>query len=319
MSALFELDYGVTDRLSATFGVPYVWAKYTGALPAPSNLPVDNCQCWHSSLQDFSVAARYRFGDERWAVTPLVRYVQPSHDYRFKGEAVVGRNLREVQLGFAVGTRLAFLPRASVHGPTPTRWSRRSWTSHSTDTTLTSIWVTPSLAGSISAGPASGIGRMAESGPVPSRGTPSRFRVSYSTRPLVWRNAIGSCASTTGRSEAGSPIPSDRSTCSHRSPGWSREPTPTGASPTQSARAGTSACRTDRASRRDQPVTAHRVSLTERVHWGCPLNAAADRSGRCPSFRGSGRKGSSCRREIRRSSSSELAGLDSSAGAAVRL
>ena len=109
-----EIEYGVTDRLSATVGVPYVWAKYTGALPAPSGLPVDNCQCWHSDLQDFTLSARYRLGDESWAVTPLVRYVLPSHDYEYHGEAVVGRDLWEVQAGVHLGMRLSFLPKASV-------------------------------------------------------------------------------------------------------------------------------------------------------------------------------------------------------------
>jgi hypothetical protein len=112
----FELDYGVTDRLDVTFGIPYVWAKYTGSLPPPSGLPVDSCQCWHSSFQDFSLSARYRFGDDPWAATPVVRYVRPSHDYNFVGEAAVGRDLEEFQIGLAAGARLAgFLPRASVH------------------------------------------------------------------------------------------------------------------------------------------------------------------------------------------------------------
>ncbi len=110
-----ELDYGVTDRLSATFGVPYVFAKYTGSLPSPSRLPVDQCQCWHSSFQDLFLAARYRLGNDVWAATPVVRYVRPSHDYNFVGEASVGRDLEEVQAGLNVGTRLiTFLPQASV-------------------------------------------------------------------------------------------------------------------------------------------------------------------------------------------------------------
>jgi hypothetical protein len=115
MSADFELDYGVTDRFSATFGIPYVFAKYTGGLPPPSNLPVDACRCWHSALQDFSLSARYRFGDDTWAITPLVRYVRPSHDYRFQGEAVAGRNLQEGQLGLNAARRLTpFSPRATL-------------------------------------------------------------------------------------------------------------------------------------------------------------------------------------------------------------
>lgn len=111
----FEVDYGVTDRLSATLEIPYVFAKYTGDMPPPSGLPVDACGCWHSTFQDLSLAARYRLGDERWAVTPLLRYVQPSHDYAYQGEAVVGRDLRELQVGVDLGARLAgLLPKASV-------------------------------------------------------------------------------------------------------------------------------------------------------------------------------------------------------------
>ena len=114
-SALVEMDYGVTDRLSASVSVPYVFAKYTGAMPPPSGLAVDSCACWHSALQDLSVAARYRFGDERWAVTPTLKYDGPTHDYAHVGEAVVGRSLREVQVGAAAGMRLvSVLPKASV-------------------------------------------------------------------------------------------------------------------------------------------------------------------------------------------------------------
>ncbi len=115
MSVLFEVDYGITDRLSTTFGIPYVFAKYTGSLPAPSRLPLDNCQCWHSSFQDFSLAARYRFGNETWALTPGVRYVRPSHDYTFRGEAVVGRDLEEAQVGVTAARRLVgLLPGATL-------------------------------------------------------------------------------------------------------------------------------------------------------------------------------------------------------------
>ena len=114
-SALLELEYGVTDRLSASVGIPYVWAKYTGALPPPSNLPVDACACWHSGFQDFAVTARYRLGSDFLALTPHVRYVFPSHDYAYKGEAVLGRDLEELQVGASAGARLpGVLSKASV-------------------------------------------------------------------------------------------------------------------------------------------------------------------------------------------------------------
>ena len=114
-SAVFEAEYGITDRLSASFGVPYVWAKYTGALPPPSGLPVDACKCWHSGWQDFAVTARYRFGTDTLALTPHVRYLLPSHDYRYQGEAVVGRDLDELQVGASAGLRLpGLLSSASI-------------------------------------------------------------------------------------------------------------------------------------------------------------------------------------------------------------
>jgi hypothetical protein len=114
-SALLEMEYGVTDRLSASFGIPYVRAKYTGALPPPSGRPVDACKCWHSGFQDFAFTARYRLGNDSFAFTPHVRYVLPSHDYRYQGEAVIGRNLQELLVGASAGTRLpGFLSKASV-------------------------------------------------------------------------------------------------------------------------------------------------------------------------------------------------------------
>jgi hypothetical protein len=107
MSVEIEAEYGFTSRLSVTLGIPYVFAKYTGAMPPPSRLPVDACGCWHSSFQDFSLSARYRLGNDTWAVTPVVRWGQPSHRYPYQGEAVVGRNLPEAQIGVFAGARLA--------------------------------------------------------------------------------------------------------------------------------------------------------------------------------------------------------------------
>jgi len=113
-SALVEVDYGVTERFAATGAVPYIFAKYTGANPPLSGLPRDTCRCWNSSFQDFSIAGRYRFGDEFWAITPSARLIVPSHDYAYRGEAVVGGNLTQVLMGIAGGLRLVALPKASL-------------------------------------------------------------------------------------------------------------------------------------------------------------------------------------------------------------
>ena len=114
-SVLAEAEFGITDRFAATVGLPYVFAKYTGALPPISRLPVDSCACWHSSFQDVALGARYRLGTDVWALTPSFRYGQPSHDYPFQGEAVVGRNLPEARVGVVGAIKLVgLLPKASV-------------------------------------------------------------------------------------------------------------------------------------------------------------------------------------------------------------
>jgi hypothetical protein len=116
-SVLAEVDFSVTDRFAVSVGLPYVFAKYTGAMPPFSRRPNDACGCWHSGFQDFSFSGRYRFGNDVWAITPLVAYGQPSHDYPFQGEAVVGKNLKEVRVGASAGLKLAhLLPKASVQG-----------------------------------------------------------------------------------------------------------------------------------------------------------------------------------------------------------
>jgi hypothetical protein len=117
VTVLLEADYGVTDRLSATLGLPYIFARYKGDQPPPPipYVAADMCHCWHSTFQDFSLGARYRLGDDPWAVTPLVRYIRPSHDYNYQGEAVVGFDRQELALGLNASLRLAgFLPRASI-------------------------------------------------------------------------------------------------------------------------------------------------------------------------------------------------------------
>ena len=48
-------------------------------------------------------------------MTPIVRLGQPSHDYPYRGEAVVGNQLTEAQVGLFTGLRLVnLLPAATV-------------------------------------------------------------------------------------------------------------------------------------------------------------------------------------------------------------
>ena len=115
-SVFFDTEYAVTDRFSASFGLPYTFARYEGPpIPPPSGQPNDACLCWNSAFGDLSLMARYRFGGETWAVTPMVRLGQPSHEYPIRGEAVVGKQLTEGQVGVFTGLRLVeLLPSATI-------------------------------------------------------------------------------------------------------------------------------------------------------------------------------------------------------------
>ena len=123
MAAYLEADYAVTDRLSFTAGLPYVFSKYTDPNPPPPQLPFlpsDQCRCWHSGWQDFGFTARYnavRAASGRFALTPSVSTGIPSHDYEFRGESALGRDLKEVSLALDAGLRLdAISPNLSVLG-----------------------------------------------------------------------------------------------------------------------------------------------------------------------------------------------------------
>ena len=123
MSLYLEAEYGLTDRLSVAAGIPYVFAKYTDpnppAPPIPF-LPQDQCRCWQSGWQDFGFTARYNLvgrASGAFALTPSVSFGAPSHDYNFRGEAVLGRNLREERIGIDAARRLDFISsNLAVHG-----------------------------------------------------------------------------------------------------------------------------------------------------------------------------------------------------------
>jgi hypothetical protein len=113
-----EGEYAFTDRLTISVGLPFVFAKYIGpdSPPGPDR-PVDICRCWNGAFQDVSVTARFNLSNGTLGITPFASFGVPSHDYDFRGEAVVGRGLRELRLGVAAGRRLdPFSRRLSVAG-----------------------------------------------------------------------------------------------------------------------------------------------------------------------------------------------------------
>jgi hypothetical protein len=121
VSLFIDADYAITDRLVVSAGLPYVGTKWTNAAPPPPFvpfLPVDQCHCWHAGVQDFVLSGRYNVVNVRgFALTPSIAVGVPSHDYNYRGEAVIGRHLNEMRFGVDVGQRLDQIsPKLAVQG-----------------------------------------------------------------------------------------------------------------------------------------------------------------------------------------------------------
>jgi hypothetical protein len=106
-----EVDYAFTDRLSISTSLPFIFSKYTDPNPPPPFLPfppVDACRCWQAAFADFGGTVRYNVVNvgRNFMVTPFVSAGVPSHAYDYSGEAVVGRRLKELNLGAEAGQRL---------------------------------------------------------------------------------------------------------------------------------------------------------------------------------------------------------------------
>jgi hypothetical protein len=118
-----DVDYGLSDRWSASVSLPYVFAKYRGEppngpvafLPYPA---VDSCHCVHSSLQDVAVASHYNLLKVRrsFSLMTSVSVGNPTHNYEYAGEAVVGFGLKELHLTIDAGLRNFIVPGLSVNG-----------------------------------------------------------------------------------------------------------------------------------------------------------------------------------------------------------
>lgn len=114
---LINLDYAITDRFSFSIGVPYIGSKYTGPEPSLFGLAVDECFCWQHGWQDFGATARYNVVNGAFAFTPSISFGVPTHNYDYFGEAVLGRNLKELRIGVDAGQRLDRISdRLSVSG-----------------------------------------------------------------------------------------------------------------------------------------------------------------------------------------------------------
>ena len=119
-SLFVDVEYAITNRWLLSVALPYVFGKYTDPSPPPPFvpfLPVDQCRCWNSGPQDFQFTAGYNIRNGPFGLTPSVSAVLPSHAYTYRGESVLGRHLKELQLTIDAGHSLdAITPRLSIAG-----------------------------------------------------------------------------------------------------------------------------------------------------------------------------------------------------------
>jgi hypothetical protein len=117
------VDYGVTDKLAASFSLPYIASMYKGFnAHNPATLAVPNDQkflddgTYHGALQDIGFGVRYNVALRPMAITPFIAVNIPSHDYVFYAHTAPGRKLRQLSLGASVGGQSeAFLPNSYFH------------------------------------------------------------------------------------------------------------------------------------------------------------------------------------------------------------
>ncbi len=111
-----NLDYGLTDRLAVTAGIPYKYNRFSG-FPShdPASLPpqfrdgqrlIDDGK-YRGGWADWAVSIRYQLLAEPFLLTPYIAYSRPSHDYVFFAESAFGTHQTALQFGLNAGGRFA--------------------------------------------------------------------------------------------------------------------------------------------------------------------------------------------------------------------
>jgi hypothetical protein len=104
---LFDVTYGLSDRLAVTVGLPVVTSRYRGSFPhRPITLDDGN---WHTSAQDFRMNLRYNVARGPLQVTPFIGTGLPANDYPYFAHAAPGRQLKEMLAGVSAGRLFAEL------------------------------------------------------------------------------------------------------------------------------------------------------------------------------------------------------------------
>ena len=126
--ALFDVTYGLTDRMAISVGLPLVAARYSGIQPHPlvdlsgptpkfyGANSLDNGD-YHPTLQDLRFSVRYNIARKNYWLTPFVGSVVPSHNYEYFAHAAAGVRLNEIQVGVSAAKLLdAAVPGLLIQG-----------------------------------------------------------------------------------------------------------------------------------------------------------------------------------------------------------
>jgi hypothetical protein len=106
-TVLFDVTYGLTDRIAITAGLPVVMSRYRGNFP---HRPVTlDDGAWHTGTQDFRFSLRYKATRGPILLTPFVSTDLPSREYPFYAHAAPGRQLKELHTGLSAGRLFADL------------------------------------------------------------------------------------------------------------------------------------------------------------------------------------------------------------------
>ena len=107
--ALFwYVEYALSDRIAVHASLPYMAVRYVGLFPHLNGIkgqPSDfDDGTYHRSFQDFFFGTRFKLvQSSRFALTPFAEVTIPSHHYESLAQAAVGRDLRALVVGAAVG------------------------------------------------------------------------------------------------------------------------------------------------------------------------------------------------------------------------
>jgi hypothetical protein len=106
-TVMFDVTYGLTDRMAVTVGLPIVTSRYRGNFPHRPITLDDGT--WHTTSQDFRFNVRYNVVRGPLVVTPFIGSDLPSREYEFYAHAAPGRQLKEIASGVSVGRLFANL------------------------------------------------------------------------------------------------------------------------------------------------------------------------------------------------------------------